>query len=338
MAGAATAGTTTSGSDNVYVGALAGFGTTGANNVILGSHSATGANALNNAVLIGTDTTGVLLSTAVGDTATVTAARGVAIGSGSIADTVIGTSSGTIDGITYTYAGGSPISTVSIGSAGAERTVTNVAAGRISSSSSDAVNGSQLFAAYQGIEALSQDALLWDPALGAFSASHGGVTVNKITNVAAGAVSATSVDAINGSQLFATNQTAATNAANTSTYLGGGAGIATGVAPSYTVQGATYNNVGSALGAVDTNLTNITSQIGGLQNDALLWDSALGAFSASHGGVTVNKITNVAAGDVSATSTDAVNGSQLFGVQTQVDQNTTDIANIDTRVTTVEGT
>ncbi|WP_439412555.1 YadA-like family protein, partial [Enterobacter ludwigii] len=85
-------------------------------------------------------------------------------------------------------------------------------AGRLSEFSTDAVNGSQLYAAnraingiYVDVQGLQDDALLWDPALNAFSASHGSTTINKITNVAAGELSETSTDAVNGSQLHATN-------------------------------------------------------------------------------------------------------------------------------------
>ncbi|WP_277189270.1 YadA-like family protein [Caballeronia sp. BR00000012568055] len=68
----------------------------------------------------------------------------VALGAGSITQAAVGTSSVTINSATYGFAGTTPISTVSIGSAGSERTLTNVAAGRIDSTSTDAVNGSQL--------------------------------------------------------------------------------------------------------------------------------------------------------------------------------------------------
>ncbi|EED3923808.1 hypothetical protein T029_25340, partial [Salmonella enterica subsp. enterica serovar Give] len=63
---------------------------------------------------------------------------------------------------------------------------------------------------------------------------------------------------------------------------------------------------GSQLYATNTALENLNTSVGGLQNDALLWDTGKGAFSASHGDKTVNKITNVAAGDLSKDSTDAV--------------------------------
>ena len=56
------------------------------------------------------------------------------------------TPSATINGVAHNFAGVNPASTVSVGKAGSERTITNVAAGRISATSTDAINGSQLYA------------------------------------------------------------------------------------------------------------------------------------------------------------------------------------------------
>lgn len=81
---------------------------------------------------------------AIGHKASVAANESVAIGHEANADTVIGTSSADIAGKTYNFAGGTPVGTVSVGDAGKERTITNVAAGRISDTSTDAINGSQL--------------------------------------------------------------------------------------------------------------------------------------------------------------------------------------------------
>lgn len=50
------------------------------------------------------------------------------------------------DGTSYTYAGSSPVGVVTVGKAGSERRIQNVAAGLVSASSTDAVNGSQLYA------------------------------------------------------------------------------------------------------------------------------------------------------------------------------------------------
>lgn len=83
-------------------------------------------------------------SLAIGNGAKATEENSVAIGNDSITNTAIGTESETINGTAYTFAGSTPLGTVSIGDIGKERTVTNVAAGRISDTSTDAVNGSQL--------------------------------------------------------------------------------------------------------------------------------------------------------------------------------------------------
>ncbi|HAO0876554.1 TPA: hypothetical protein IG275_001172 [Escherichia coli] len=224
--------------------------------------------------------------------------------------------------------------------------ITNVLAGTISSASTDAINGSQLhglsssIATYLGggatvsdsgvfsgptynidgndytnvgaaLDAINTslsdslgDALLWDSTTGAFSAKHGS-TASVITNVADGAVSDSSSDAVNGSQLYDVSNSVVD-------VLGGGAGVNTDgsiSAPTYTIANTDYDNVGDALNALDTTL-----------DDAMLWDATAGengAFSASHDG-SASKITNVAAGTISDTSTDAVNGAQLHGVSSSV--------------------
>ena len=85
-------------------------------------------------------------SVAIGNNTSVSVAESVAIGHEAKADTVVGTSSASIGGTTYNFAGDNPVGTVSVGDVSKERTLTNVAAGRISDTSTDAVNGSQLHA------------------------------------------------------------------------------------------------------------------------------------------------------------------------------------------------
>ena len=71
----------------------------------------------------------------------------IALGANSATEAAVQTTSATVGGLTFgNFAGNAPESTLSIGTAGKERTITNVAAGRISDSSTDAVNGSQLYA------------------------------------------------------------------------------------------------------------------------------------------------------------------------------------------------
>ncbi|KDW28447.1 YadA-like family protein [Escherichia coli] len=186
--------------------------------------------------------------------------------------------------------------------------ITNVTAGDLSATSTDAVNGSQLNTTNDNVATnttnitnltdtvtnLGEDALKWDDAAGAFTAAHGTNATNKITNVTAGELSDTSTDAVNGSQLKTTNDNVATNT---------------------------------------TNITNLTDTVTDLSEDALKWDDAAGAFTAAHGTNATNKITNVTAGELSDTSTDAVNGSQLKTTNDNVATNTTNITNLTDTVT-----
>ena len=172
--------------------------------------------------------------------------------------------------------------------------ITNVAKGTVSVTSTDVVNGSQLYD-------LQQDALLWNGT--AFSAAHGTDVTSKITNVTAGELSDTSTDAVNGSQLKATKDDVAANTTN-------------------------ITNLTSEVAGNTTSITNLTDTVTNLGEDALKWDDAAGAFTAAHGTNATNKITNVTAGELSDTSTDAVNGSQLKATKDDVAANTTNITNL----------
>jgi len=95
----------------------------------------------------------------IGNNTSVSVAESVAIGNNSKAESVVGTSSANIGGTTYNFAGSTPVGTVSIGDISKERTLTNVAAGRISDISTDAVNGSQLHAVITEMESKNQNTL-----------------------------------------------------------------------------------------------------------------------------------------------------------------------------------
>ena len=84
-------------------------------------------------------------------------AGSVALGSDAVTATAVGTASIMVDRNTYSFAGTSPVATVSVGAPDAERTITNVAAGRISAVSTDAINGSQLYGTNMALEALADD-------------------------------------------------------------------------------------------------------------------------------------------------------------------------------------
>ncbi|HHA2156717.1 TPA: hypothetical protein ACOEGU_004550, partial [Enterobacter ludwigii] len=111
-------------------------------------------------------------SVAIGMGALASNKNDVALGAGSQTSTAVGTATATIAGTVYNFAGQVPDGTLSVGSLGHERTITNVAAGRLTDTSTDAVNGSQLYATNSALNTLNNnvsglqnDALLWDPTL-----------------------------------------------------------------------------------------------------------------------------------------------------------------------------
>ncbi|WP_268603578.1 YadA-like family protein [Escherichia coli] len=206
--------------------------------------------------------------------------------------------------------------------------ITDVADGTISASSKDAVNGSQLKATNDDVEAntaniatntsniatntaniatnttnitnltdsvgdLQADALLWNETKKAFSAAHGQDTTSKITNVKDGDLTTGSTDAVNGSQLKTTNDAVATNTTNIA------------------------NNT-SNIATNTTNISNLTETVTNLGEDALKWDKDNGVFTAAHGNNTASKITNILDGTVTATSSDAINGSQLYDLSSNI--------------------
>lgn len=76
----------------------------------------------------------------------------VALGANSVTAEAVATNDATVNGFTYSgFAGKTPLATVSVGKASAERTITNVAAGRINATSTDAINGSQLYLALNAL-------------------------------------------------------------------------------------------------------------------------------------------------------------------------------------------
>ena len=171
-------------SDTIAIGAFAGSGATGNKNVWLGAGQAGGSTG-NNTVLIGSNSTvdgnfnyGIGHNAelkgesnavvgaynhvtanntyVLGDHVTTTLDNAVVLGSHSTAEStdVVSTPSYTYAGGTVNFAGTAPVSTVSVGATNQERTITHVAAGRVSADSTDAINGSQLYGANQQIDNL----------------------------------------------------------------------------------------------------------------------------------------------------------------------------------------
>ncbi|EHS3655560.1 YadA-like family protein [Escherichia coli] len=379
-------------SQAVAAGAIAigqGNKADGANAIALGNGSITGGV---NAIALGQGSyAGLENGTAIGAQASAQGKNSVALGAGSVA---------------------TDADTVSVGNTTAQRQIVNMAAGDISTTSTDAINGSQLYAISKSVAdnlgggatvnaqgvvtspnyrlksgifgtvgdaltGLDNNTLQWDSLKKAYSAAHGTDTTSTITNVKDGAISDTSKDAVNGSQLKTTNDNVATNTANITTntnsintltdsvgdlkddaLLWNGTAFSaahgteatskiTNVKDGDLTAGSTDAVNGSQLKTTNdavaanttniatntTNITNLTDAVDSLGDDSLLWNATAGAFSAAHGTEATSKITNVTAGDLTAGSTDAVNGSQLKTTNDAVAANTTNIATNTTNIT-----
>ena len=216
---------------------------------------------------------------ALGNNTKVANENAVAIGNGSETAAAVATPSATINGVAHNFAGVNPASTVSVGKAGAERTITNVAAGRISATSTDAINGSQLYAvtsevdkgvAYAGdVKDAAAAANKFTRKLGEQTNIIGGVTdTSKLTDGNIGVVS-NGTDTLN-IKLAKDLKVDSVTAGNTVINNNG-----------LTVGGKTY---------VTNNGINANNQ----------------------------KVTNVADGQVAAGSKDAVNGGQLHDAKNEV--------------------
>ena len=188
----------------------------------------------------------------------------------------------------YQYAGGAPVGVVTIGNDTQTRRLQGVAAGLVGPQSTDAINGSQLYAHTRPF---------------GFAADNtAGLNANNIDGLAVDDASITNM---------------AKRAAGQALKLNGGA---TGA--------LSDNNIGTVVNGTNQvdiklakELKNLTSAQFVNGNDSTTVDSQgvtiTGGPSVTKDGINAasKKITNVAAGDVNATSTDAVNGSQLNSVK-----------------------
>ena len=118
------------------------------NNISANNSAAVG----NNNTITGTDTY------VLGSGVTAGVANSVVLGKDSTVEAAVSTANTTINGKTYTFAGGTATGTVSVGKAGGERTITHLAAGRISATSTDAINGSQLWSTNDNLERVKKEA------------------------------------------------------------------------------------------------------------------------------------------------------------------------------------
>ena len=161
-------GANATGNKNVWIGRSQAGGSKGNNTVLIGSNSnvngdfnyGIGHNAelkgKSNAVVGAYNHVTANNTYVLGDHVDTTLNNAVVLGSQSTAESsdVVSTPSYTYAGGTVNFAGTAPVSTVSVGATDQERTITHVAAGRVSADSTDAINGSQLYGANQQIDNL----------------------------------------------------------------------------------------------------------------------------------------------------------------------------------------
>ena len=176
-------------------------------------------------------------------------------------------------------------------------------------------------------------------AYGSTNILGGTITTNKVTGLADGEISATSKDAVNGSQLNAVateagkKTTVSAGDENVTVEKDGELGYKVGLADNISVKdiqadtaklgGVEFAGNGvfsttvnrSMLGGTNTlSFNDLGLTISGTKDDG----SAYGSTNILGGTITTNKVTGLADGEISATSTDAVNGSQLNEVKSQV--------------------
>ncbi|MGC6342277.1 YadA-like family protein [Bisgaard Taxon 45] len=230
----------------------------------------------------------------------------VALGAGAETADKVGTNEATVNGFTYSgFAGNTPLATVSIGKAGAERTITNVAAGRINATSTDAINGSQLYLALNTLgnvgNTLVANVLGGDAAIVKNGDTAGTLTMSDIGGTGQGTIH----DAIQ-----AVNNTA--KASKTTVVAGDNMQVDEVVAAdgsrTYTVatkKDVKFDSVVAGGTKIDANgLTFVDDQGTKIDNTPSISKTGIDAGN--------QKVTNVQNGTVEKDSKDAVNGGQLF--------------------------
>ena len=275
-------------------------------------------------------------SVSIGDTNTIASARTYALGNN------INVAAGADDSLVFgTKAAVGAENTVAIGANANAAQANSVALGA----------GSATSAPHTGAYTLNNSYT----AAGLPNAANGTVSVGsagkerQIQNVAAGVISATSTDAINGSQLYATNNYLSNLAGGVKNVLGGNAAVDNaGNVTMSNIGGTGKGNVNDAIAAANTKVAagdNITvtptTNTDGSKTYTVATKKDLVVDSVKAGDTTVNtdgvtitggpsvkkdginagnkKITGVADGNVAAGSTDAVNGGQLAEVKSKAD-------------------
>ena len=370
----------------------------------------------NRGIAVGNESTAFTQATAVGYGAKALSQDATAIGRGARVDELA--ANGMALGLNATVSANDGVAigrdsaatavrTVSVGNATLQRRVVNMQAGNVTSDSTDAINGSQLFATNARVGTAETNITTNTTSIGGLTtrvgtaemnittntsditnltsvvdglssgtaglvtfddpsstvkvaAAKGGTVVDfagddgagnpqarRLTSVAEGALAADSTEAVNGAQLFATNERVTTAEGNITSIDGR-------VTSNTTNIGGLTTRVGTAETNITTNstdITNLTSVVDGLSSGTaglVTFDdpSSTVKVAASKGGTAVDfagddgagtpqarRLTSVAEGALAADSTEAVNGAQLFATNERVTTAEGNISSIDGRVT-----
>ncbi|WP_239363647.1 ESPR-type extended signal peptide-containing protein [Snodgrassella communis] len=187
-------------------------------------------------------------------------------------------------------------------------TVTQTGLSSISTGLSSLSSG--LNSTKQDLATLQANALQWNG--GVYDASHGG-SAQRITNVAAGYVTADSTDVINGSQFFSLSNSTSTGLSSLSTNLSAVTDNQLGGLSSIVADG--FSTVTGNVSKLSTSLSTTNSNIILLQQNALQRNRISGDFDARRDDNDQN-LTGIAAGDINATSSDAINATQMHSLST----------------------
>ena len=279
----------------------------------------------------------------------------VALGADSETETAVGTTSATVNGITYSgFAGTAPTSTVSVGNGSLKRTVTNVAAGRINKTSTDAINGSQLYLTQEKIGNIGNTTK---------NILGGNAAMDADGNLTMTNIGGTGKNTIHEAIQAANNNANAANAGFKIAANGDAAGI---TADNKTIKpDETLTIKGTGTGAFSNyDSDNIQTQVSadgtvtvGLKKDLTVNSVTAGDSKLDTNGLTITggpsvtktgidagskKITNVADGTIAANSKDAINGGQLHTALNNINSNIaaakTEVKSSDGSVSVTPGT
>lgn len=325
------------------------------NSLVFGSNT-TVAKSAENTVALGSNISGATESNSVylGNGSAHGKQYETTMGKGSYADT-------NINGYNFHYTAGiNAYGVVTVGKKDQERRIQNVATGWVDPKSTDAVNGAQLYAVAKTMTEQLTNVVKYDKYKNKELVTLEGNNGTKITNLKNGDISATSKDAVNGSQLHQVEQkinnivkydsndkkkvtlegtggTIITNvkkgdvSANSTDAINGSQlhEVKQDVAKNTTNINKNTTNINNLTTKVTKNETNIT-KIQDELKDVVKYDknSNKGKVTLA-GGPNGTVITNLKKGTVNPTSTDAINGSQLYEVNQKVEQNTTNITKIE---------